>query len=242
MAKIKDLSKIEPPKHIALIMDGNGRWAKKRFMPKFMGHKWGAEAARKTLRGAINQGIQYLTLYAFSTENWERPKDEVNDIMGLMRYYLTKEAQILYDLDVRIIIIGNRDRFADDLQELFAELEENTKTHKTITVQVAVGYGGRAEILSAVKRIVSEVSDGTLDSDAVDEDAISSRLYTAGVPDPDLVIRTSGEHRLSNFLMWQLAYAEFLFMDLLWPDFDESNLIEAIEIYKKRDRRYGGRP
>ena len=242
MAKIQDLSKIDPPKHIAFIMDGNGRWAKKRFMPKFMGHKWGAEAARKTLRAAIEQGISFLSLYAFSTENWERPKDEVNDIMGLMRYYLTKEAQILYDLDVRIIIIGNRDRFAPDLQELFTELEENTKNHKTITVQVAVGYGGRAEILSAVKRIASEVSDGSLSIDDVDEDTISSRLYTAEVPDPDLVIRTSGEHRLSNFMMWQVAYAEFLFMDLLWPDFDGESLAEAIEIFKKRDRRYGGRP
>jgi len=240
--KTKDISEIAPPQHIAIIMDGNGRWAKKKLLPKFMGHKRGADAAYATLEHAAQLGVPYLTLYAFSSENWERPKKEVHDIMGLFKTYIRKKSVILDKYQIKIKFPGDRSMVPTDLKDLLDEMEERTKDYKAMTLQVAISYGSRAEITEAVKLIAKDVEAGTLDADAISPEDISSRLDTAGIPDPDLIIRTSGEHRLSNFLMWQAAYAEFLFLDVLWPDFDKAALIDAIETYKKRDRRYGGRP
>lgn len=228
------------PQHVAIILDGNGRWAKKRLMPRKYGHAQGAKTVEKICEEAWRMGIKYLTVYAFSTENWKRPEDEVDAIMKLLRDYLKKCLDISQKNDMRVRVIGDRTRLSDDIRERIGELEESSKNNQGLNFQVALNYGSRDEITRAVKQIATEVKDGTLDPEEINAETISSHLDTSDIPDPDLMIRTSGEQRLSNYLLWQLAYAEFYFTDVLWPDFSKKDLEEAVAFYNKRDRRFGG--
>lgn len=228
-----------PPVHVAIIMDGNGRWAKARGLPRTAGHHRGAEAVRRTVEHARVLGISYVTLYAFSSENWKRPKGEITDLMGLLRLYLRNEIANLHKNGIRLRVIGERHRLGDDIVALIDEAEAKTAANAALTLTLALSYGGRQEIVRAVRSLADDVAAGRLDSAEVDERAIEGRLYTAGMPDPDLVIRTSGEKRLSNFLLWQSAYAEFVFTDVLWPDFGAAELDAALGDYYRRERRYG---
>jgi undecaprenyl diphosphate synthase len=230
------------PRHVAIIMDGNGRWAKKRFLPRALGHREGAEAVRRTVRAASELGIDYLTLYAFSSENWKRPADEIDDLMGLLRLYLRNEVRELNNSHVRIRFIGARDRLSDDVLKLIDDSEKLTAANTGLTLVIALNYGAQAEIVSAVQIIAGQVARGEISTDQIDEALIARHLFTVDIPDPDLIIRTSGEQRLSNFLLWQAAYAELIFIETLWPDFDRAALEHAITDYHNRDRRYGGRP
>ncbi|PCH99608.1 MAG: di-trans,poly-cis-decaprenylcistransferase [Alphaproteobacteria bacterium] len=222
------------PNHIAIIMDGNGRWAKSRLMPRIMGHKRGVETTKSIVRHAGEIGVNYLTLYAFSTENWNRPEDEVNDLMGLLRLYIKSESTNLHENNVRLRIVGFRDRLSDDILKMIEDVEGLTSENTGLNLTVALDYGGRQEILNAVNTVLSK-GDGE-----VDEKTFSSYLFTSDIPDPDLLIRTSGEMRISNFLLWQCAYSEFVFTDVLWPDFTTENFDQCIKEYTARDRRYGG--
>lgn len=228
-----------PPNHVAIIMDGNGRWAKARGLPRTAGHKRGAEAVRRTVEAAREMGIAYLTLYAFSSENWKRPSGEVTDLMGLLRLYLRNEVGTLSKNGIRLKIIGDRSRLGPDIVSLINESEARTAANTAMTLTLALSYGGRQEILEAARSIARDAAAGRLDPNEVDEAAISARLFTAGTPDPDLVIRTSGEKRISNFLLWQCAYAELVFMDVLWPDFGRAELEFALGDFQARERRYG---
>lgn len=228
-----------PPLHVAIIMDGNGRWAKARGLPRTAGHRKGVEALRRTVYGAADLGISYLTLYGFSSENWNRPADEVTHLMGLLRYYLRNEIAELDRNGVCLRFIGNRERLSADIQKLITDAEEKTRGNAKITMIVALSYGSRDEIVMAARDLAEQAVDGMLDPSAIDEDAVGRHLWTAGVPDPDVVIRTSGEQRLSNFLLWQAAYAELIFTDTFWPDFSKEDLERAIEEYRRRERRYG---
>jgi len=230
---------LPPPVHIAIIMDGNGRWAKARGLPRIEGHRRGADAVRRVVRGAADLGISYLTIYGFSSENWQRPPAEVRDLMGLLRLYLRSEVNELHRNGVRIRIIGERERLAGDIVGLIEDAEERTKSNTGLTLVIALSYGGRSEIASAARRLAGEVRDGKIELEDIDECAFERHLTTLGIPDPDLVIRTSGELRLSNFLLWQSAYAELIFTDRLWPDFDRSDLESAIGEFQRRERRYG---
>jgi undecaprenyl diphosphate synthase len=230
------------PRHVAIIMDGNGRWAKKRFLPRALGHREGAEAVRRTVKAAGEMGIGYLTLYAFSSENWKRPADEVDDLMGLLQLYLRNEVRALHDSRVRIRFIGARARLSDDVLKLIDDSETLTAQNTGLTLVIALNYGAQAEIVQAVQQIAGQVARGELAIDAIDEALITGSLFTADMPNPDLIIRTSGEQRLSNFLLWQAAYAELVFVETLWPDFDRAALEGAIADYRNRERRYGGRP
>jgi undecaprenyl diphosphate synthase len=230
-----------PPRHVAIIMDGNGRWAKARHLPRAVGHKRGADAVRRAVRGCAELGIAYLTLYAFSSENWKRPADEVADLMGLLRLYLMRELDDLDRNGVRVRFIGGRDRLDGDIVRLIDEAEARTRANVGMTLVIAVNYGGRAEIVEAARRLAAQAATGRLDPEAIDEAAFEAELETRGIPDPDLVIRTSGEKRLSNFLLWQTAYAEFVFTDVLWPDFGKEHLENAIAEFRLRERRYGAR-
>lgn len=227
------------PKHVAIILDGNGRWAKKRHLPRNMGHAAGAKAVEQICEDAWDLGIKYLTVYAFSTENWNRPDDEVNALMKLLRKYLKNCEKRANDNDMRIRVIGDKSRLDEDIRETIENLEEVTSKNEGLNFTIAINYGSRDEIIRAVKGIAMDVKDGKLDASAIDEALFSERLDTKGIPDPDLMIRTSGEERLSNYLLWQLAYSEFYFTDCLWPDFDKKELIKAIEIYSSRNRRFG---
>lgn len=227
------------PTHVAIIMDGNGRWAKARGLPRVAGHQRGAEAVRKTVKACRELGIGYLTLYAFSSENWKRPAEEVGDLMQLLRVYLRKELNELDANNVRIQFIGDRSRLAGDITTLIEDAESRTRANTGLCLIIAVNYGGQAEIVEACRRIAAQAAAGSLQPDAVDEAVVAANLQTAGLPDPDLLIRTSGEQRLSNFLLWQSAYSELVFMDVLWPDFSKKTLLEAIEEFQHRDRRYG---
>ena len=228
------------PQHIGIIMDGNGRWAKKRGLPRQAGHKVGAETFRKITRYCNKIGIRYLTVYAFSTENWKRPPEEVNAIMDLLRSFL-KDAINHRAENVRTHFVGDLSALAPDIQKLMADCEEESKNFTGLTLNVAVNYGGREELLQAAKRLACDHAAGAVDLNAVNEDRFSDYLYNAGQPDVDLIIRPSGEMRLSNFLLWQAAYAEYVFMDnVLWPDFNEKCLEEALDIYARRNRRFGG--
>lgn len=229
----------KPPVHVAIIMDGNGRWAKARGLPRVAGHKRGAEAVRRTVTGAAELGIQYLTLYGFSSENWKRPAAEIDDLMGLLRLYLIKEIEELHEKGVRLRVIGQRSRLQPDIVRLIEGAERRTAGNRALNLTVALSYGGRAEITEAARRIAEEVGAGRLDSSQVDEARFERFLFTSGMPDPDLLIRTSGEKRVSNFLLWQCAYAELVFLDRLWPDFTRDDLESAITEYHGRDRRYG---
>ncbi len=228
-----------PPKHVAIIMDGNGRWAKQRNLPRTAGHKQGADAVRRSVRAAAEQGISYLTLFGFSSENWSRPESEIHDLMGLLRLYLRSETAELHKNNVRIRIIGDRRRLADDIVQLIEQAESTTAENTGLTAILALSYGGRQDITEAMRKLGHEIAEGRLDPDAIDETTLQGALATADIPDPDLLIRTSGEQRISNFLIWQLAYTEFVFQDVLWPDFDGTCLADALEEFHRRDRRYG---
>jgi undecaprenyl diphosphate synthase len=220
-------------------MDGNGRWAQSRGLPRIAGHRKGAESVRVAITAAVDLGVQYLTLYGFSLENWKRPPTEVTGLMGLLRLYLRQELEELDRRGVRMRFIGERDRLAPDIVALIEEAEARTASNTTLNLIVALSYGARQEITAAARDLARKAVDGNLDVDAIDEAMMASHLATAGIPDPDLVLRTSGEQRVSNFLLWQLAYAELVFIDTLWPDFSRQDLEEAIHEFHRRERRYG---
>lgn len=230
------------PRHVAIIMDGNGRWAAARGLPRAEGHRRGVAALRKAVEAARELGVGHLTVYSFSSENWSRPQDEVHDLMNLLRLFVRRDLAELHRGNVRVKMIGEREGLPPDIAGLFDEAETLTRKNTGLTLVVAFNYGGRQEIAVAVRRIAEEVAAGGLDPAKIDAAAIADRLYTADVPDPDLVIRTSGEQRISNFLLWQSAYAEFVFLPIHWPDFDRAAFEEAIASFRARDRRYGGRP
>jgi len=227
------------PRHIAIIMDGNGRWAQARGLPRIAGHRHGAEAARRAVTAAAELGVPYLTLFGFSSENWRRPSGEIQDLMGLLRHYLRGEIAELHRNGVRLRVIGELGRLDPDIIEMIERAEAMTRDNARITVTIALSYGGRAEIVAAVRAIAQRVQSGSLAAAAIDEDCFTRYLFTAGLPDPDLLIRTSGEQRISNFLLWQSAYSEFFFTKTLWPDFSKHDLEEAIDEFCGRDRRYG---
>ncbi len=227
------------PTHVAIIMDGNGRWATSRGLPRTAGHRRGMESVRETVKGALELGIGYLTLYGFSSENWSRPEAEVRDLMGLLRFYLRREISDLSRQGVRVRFIGDRERLSDDLVRLIEESEARTQHNVRMNLIIALSYGGRGEIVQAAKRIAERAAAGEISIDAIDERLLSGCLLTHDVPDPDLVIRTSGEQRLSNFLLWQSAYSELVFVPCLWPDFDRAQLNDAILEFRRRERRYG---
>ena len=228
-----------PPAHVAIIMDGNGRWAKARGLPRAIGHRRGAEALRDTVAAAIELGIPYLTVYAFSSENWERPSAEVDNLMGLLRRYLRSEIAELHKNGVRLRVIGERNRLPLDIASQIEDAEALTTGNRRLTLVLALSYSGRREILAAVRRLADAAAAGRLDPRAIDLGRFAAELSTGGIPDPDLVIRTSGEQRLSNFLLWQSAYSELVFLDKHWPDFVKEDLAEAVREYQNRNRRYG---
>lgn len=228
-----------PPTHIAIIMDGNGRWAQARGLPRTAGHKRGVDSVRTAVQNALDLGISYLTLFGFSAENWKRPAPEVSTLMGLLRMYLRSEIAELHRNGVRLRIVGDRHRFSRDIVALIEEGESVTAGNRRLTLTIALSYGGRQEIVRVCRRLAEDVLTGRLMMDDIDDEAFSSRLFTADMPDPDLLIRTSGEKRISNFLLWQLAYAELVFIETLWPDFSRADLDEAIRDFHRRERRYG---
>ena len=227
------------PRHVAIIMDGNGRWANARGLPRAAGHRQGAEAVRRTVAGAIDLGISFLTLYGFSSENWKRPVTEVEDLMGLLRRYLQAEIAELHKKSIRLRVIGERSRLPRDIVRLIADAEGRTAGMDRLNLIMAISYGGRQDIVAAARRLAEEAAAGRLDPAAIDAQRLAAALSTCGIPDPDLVIRTSGEQRISNFLLWQSAYSELVFVDKLWPDFGKEDLAEAIREFQQRDRRYG---
>ena len=230
------------PEHVAIIMDGNGRWAASRHLPKIAGHREGARAVRRTIEAAIESGVAWLTIYAFSSENWRRPLGEVLDLTGLLRQYLKSELAELRANGVRLRIIGDRARFDPDIQQDLASAEADTASNTRLNLTVALSYGARAEIAAAARKLAEAARDGSLDPGQIDEDRLAGALATQGMPDPDLIIRTSGEQRLSNFLLWQGAYAELVFLDVLWPDFGAEHFAAALAEYARRERRFGARP
>ncbi|MCX7354219.1 MAG: isoprenyl transferase [Alphaproteobacteria bacterium] len=227
------------PRHVAIIMDGNGRWARARGLPRAAGHKRGADAVRRAVEGAVELGIDYLTLYGFSSENWKRPVDEVNDLMGLLRHYLRSEIAELHGRGVRIHFIGERAQLAPDIVALIGQAEQQTYNNTALNLIVALNYGGRGEITAAARSLARDVASGRRRPEDIDEAVFQSHLSTTGVPDPDVVIRTSGEKRISNFLLWQSAYAELVFIDTLWPDFGKQDFENALHEFHRRERRYG---
>jgi len=235
---IIDKSKL--PVHIAIIMDGNGRWAKRRGLSRSVGHKEGSKTLKKIVKYCDTLGIKYLTVYAFSTENWKRPKDEVDTLMSLLLEYLKNAEKELGGNSVRIRVIGNIKGLSPEIQNEIERVTKSTEKNTGICLNIALNYGSRSEITEAVKEIAKDVKKGMVEISDIDENVISSRLYTSGIPDPDLLIRTSGEMRISNFLLWQSAYSEFWYTNVLWPDFSEADLLQAIADYQVRNRRYGG--
>jgi len=227
------------PVHVAIIMDGNGRWAKARGLPRTAGHKRGADAVRRVIKGAGNIGISYLTLFGFSSENWSRPESEVRDLLGLLRFYLESELAELAEGGVRLLVIGDRGRLPPETVKLIEGAEARTASNTKLVLTIALSYGSRQEIVAAARALATECAAGRLKPEEIDERAFAGCLFTAGVPDPDLLIRTSGEERISNFLLWQLAYSELVFTDTLWPDFGQPELEAAIATYRSRERRYG---
>lgn len=237
---LNEIDRANLPRHIAIIMDGNGRWAKKRGLPRTMGHRAGVEALREVVQSCSRLKIEVLTVYAFSTENWKRPKDEVSVLMSLLTDYLRKELAELDENNVKIQTIGLIEHLPREAQNELLNAQEKTKNNKGLILNLALNYGGRNEILCAVKRIGDDLKKGKLDIEDIDEKRFSTYLFTAGLPDPDLLIRTSGEMRISNFLLWQLAYTEIVVIEEYWPNFNELKLLEAIKAYQQRDRRFGG--
>jgi undecaprenyl diphosphate synthase len=230
-----------PPRHVAIIMDGNGRWAKARGLPRVAGHRRGAEAVRRVVEACREIQVPYLTLYAFSSENWKRSPTEIDDLMGLLRHYLRRELEDLHANNVRVRFIGNWRALAKDIVDLISTTIDKTAENTGLTFVIAVNYGSRNEVLDAVRHIAADVSTGRIQIDEIDEAMFAGYLHTGEIPDPDLIIRTSGEQRLSNFLLWQAAYAELIFMDLMWPDFNKDSLLNAVAEFRGRERRYGGR-
>ena len=228
------------PRHVAIILDGNGRWAKKRMLPRNAGHATGSKNVEKICAAAWDMGIEYVTMYAFSTENWSRPKEEVDALMKLLHSYLKDCLKTSKKNNMQVRVIGDISKLDKDLQERIIELERVSAENTGLHFQVALNYGSRDEIKRSIISIANEVKEGSLLPEDITEDIISSHLDTSGIPDPDLMIRTSGEQRLSNYLLWQLAYAEFYFTDVLWPDFSKKDLQKAVEFYQSRDRRFGG--
>tara|TARA_R110000824_G_scaffold3234_4_gene15230 strand:- start:146175 stop:146945 length:771 start_codon:yes stop_codon:yes gene_type:complete len=228
------------PRHVAIIMDGNGRWAAKRHLPRVAGHRQGVETVRVIVRAAGELGIEYLTLYGFSSENWKRPPEEVSDLMGLLRLFIRRDLAELHQNGVQVRVIGERDHLDADIVAMIGEAETLTRDNNRLKLIIAFNYGGQTEITSAVRRIARKVQAGSLDPEAITPETVSDHLDTAGVPDPDLIIRTSGEMRLSNFLLWQSAYSELVFADDLWPDFTPDGLRAAVDEFRRRSRRYGG--
>lgn len=235
---MQDAESSDVPKHVAVIMDGNGRWAKARSLPRTAGHKQGAEAARRVVKDAAALGVSYITLFGFSSENWSRPKSEVKDLMNLLRYYLRSETAELHKSGARLRVIGDRSALDADIVKLIENAEELTRDNDKITAIIALNYGGRQDILHAVKRLHDAHVGEELSMETI-ESQFPGFLMTQGIPDPDLMIRTSGETRISNFLLWQCAYTEFVFMDVLWPDFNRDALEGAINEFGQRDRRFG---
>jgi undecaprenyl diphosphate synthase len=228
------------PRHVAIIMDGNGRWAKKRLLPRIAGHRKGIEAAKAAVRAAGDLGLEVLTLYAFSTENWRRPEDEVRDLMGLLKHFIQTDIDELAQNGVRLRIIGNYRALSPDLVTLIDAAIARTASNTRTTLVIALNYGSQAELVDVARALASEAKDGTLDPATIDDAMITARLDTGDLPPPDLLIRTSGEQRLSNFLLWQLAYAELMFVDTLWPDFGAKELEAALNQFATRERRFGG--
>ncbi len=229
------------PRHVAIIMDGNGRWAAKRKLPRVAGHRAGAEAVRKAIQAAADHGVEALTLYAFSSENWRRSAEEVSDLKALMAFYLERELKTIEKEGVRLQIIGDHTAFGADLAERLDKAVERTKENRRLTLVIALNYGAQSEIAAAARELAQEVAAGTRDLESINEQAIAAKLDTAQLPPLDLLIRTSGEVRLSNFLLWQAAYAELMFLDCLWPDFDEAAFANALSDFAARQRRFGGR-
>ena len=229
------------PRHVAIIMDGNGRWAQQRGLPRAAGHKAGAEAVRRALQSAADHGVEVLTLYAFSSENWRRSIEEISDLTALMRFYLERELKTLQKEGVRLKLIGDHSAFGGELSERLEKAVERTAANTRLTLVVALSYGSRAEIAAAARSLAAKAAAGEIEPGTIDELQLGAELQTADLPELDLLIRTSGEVRLSNFLLWQAAYAELLFVDTLWPDFDEACFADALKIYGARERRFGGR-
>ena len=229
------------PRHVAIIMDGNGRWAQQRGLPRAAGHKAGAEAVRRALQAAAEQGVEVLTLYAFSSENWRRSEEEISDLTALMRFYLERELKTLDKEGVRLKLIGDHAAFGGELSERLEKAVQRTAGNTRLTLVIALSYGSRAEIAGACRRLAQKAVAGEINPAAIDEATVAAELQTADLPELDLLIRTSGEVRLSNFLLWQAAYAELLFPDTLWPDFDEQAFADALKVYAARERRFGGR-
>ena len=234
------LENMTVPKHVAVILDGNGRWAKKHGVPRAMGHKAGCETLEKMVRIAADMGISYFTVYGFSTENWKRSAEEVGALMKLFRYYMVRLLKIANENNVRVKMIGDKYRFAPDIIEGIDNLTEGTRNNTGMTFVIAINYGGRDEIIRAVKKLSAKVQSGEVSPETITADMLEDYLDTAGIPDPDLLIRTCNEQRISNFLLWQLAYTEFYFTPVPWPDFTKEELMKAVEAYNHRDRRYGG--
>jgi len=228
------------PRHVAIIMDGNGRWAEQRGLPRSAGHSMGVEAVRRTVRAAIELGLQYLTIFSFSSENWSRPASEIDDLFGLMRRFIRRDLAELHQNGVRISVIGERDRVDPELLQLIDDAVDLTCDNTALNLVIAFNYGSRAEIAKAARRLAEQAAAGTIKPEEITPAAISAALDTHGVPDPDLLIRTSGELRLSNFLLWQAAYAEFVFLEAYWPDFGRELLEQAIDEFRRRNRRFGG--
>lgn len=238
--RIQELKKSgEIPNHIAIIMDGNGRWAKKRGLPRVAGHKRGVDTVREIVEACAEIGVRYLTLYTFSTENWNRPKDEVSTLMRLLLNSLRNRVNELNDNDIRLTTIGDTESLPIEVQKQLKADIERTKNNKKMVLNLALSYSGRWELLEAIKKIVKDSGQGKIDSDDITENLISQKLTTKGMPDPDLIIRTSGEFRVSNFLLWQIAYSEFVITETLWPDFSKEDLYSAIQVFQKRERRFG---
>ena len=228
------------PRHVAIIMDGNGRWASARHLPRALGHRMGVEAVRRTIKAAMELGLEYLTLYSFSAENWSRPSGEVNDLMRLMKRFIQRDCAELHQSGVRLIVIGDRSNIESDMLRMIEETEKLTEANTKFNLVIAFNYGARQEIVAAAQQLALQVSRGQLEPDAITLDKFADALTTKSHPEPELLIRTSGEQRLSNFLLWQLAYAEFVFLDINWPDFSKAHLADAITQYQMRDRRFGG--
>lgn len=237
---IMDINRKKLPGHIAIIMDGNGRWASKRGLPRSMGHREGSSNLKRIVNFCSEIGIKYLTVYAFSTENWKRPKSEVDTLMSLLEEYLKTADTELKGKNVRIKVIGDVTRLPESIQKEIKRVADSTSSNTGLTLVIALNYGGRDEIINAVKMISRDVEQGVLKVEDINAELFSNRLYTSGIPDPDLLIRTSGEQRISNFFLWQSAYTEFWYTDVLWPDFSERDIVKAIKDYQKRSRRFGG--
>ena len=229
------------PKHVAIIMDGNGRWASQHGLPRREGHKKGIDSVRQALQAAAKSRVKYLTLYGFSSENWHRPESEISDLMGLLRIYLRSEISELNKNKIRLRVIGNRHKLPNDIIDLIAKAEQETIDNAEQTLILALSYGSREEIVDAVRALSQKIAAGKLQPQDISETMLSRELYTGDIPDPDLILRTSGEQRLSNFLLWQAAYAEFIFLDILWPDFTEAHFFAAMSEYRQRERRFGRR-